>query len=108
MAGLAGQHSSWLAEELPHVSVPLPVPFILDPAAGGTVGTGLTGWGKGEEMGDVAWEGLMQKDFLPRGINSTECMFAFICILKHILKAPHLKVLVFTPSSYRREEIIHN
>lgn len=53
------------AEGVPHISVPLPVPFILHPAAGGIVGTGLPGWGKGEEMGDVAWEGLMQKDFYP-------------------------------------------
>lgn len=65
MAGLAGQHGAGLAEVLPHISVPLPVPSILDPAAGGTVGTDLPGRGKGEEMGDVAWEGLMQKDFYP-------------------------------------------
>lgn len=64
-AWLAGQHSAFLAEVLPQKSVPLPVPFILDPAAGGTVGTDLPGWGKGEEMGDVAYEGLMQKDFYP-------------------------------------------
>lgn len=65
MAGLAGQHGACLPEVLPHKSVPLPVPFILDPAAAGTVGTGLPAWGKGEEMGAVAWEGLMQKDFYP-------------------------------------------
>lgn len=65
LAGLAGQHSAWLAELLPRCSVLLPIPFILDPAAGRIVSTGLLDWGKGEEMGDVAWEGLMQEDFHP-------------------------------------------
>lgn len=49
---------------------------------------------KGGEMGAVEWEGLMQR-FLPRGVNTTECMFAAICILKYILKAPRSESSVF-------------
>lgn len=45
--------------------------------------------------GNVAWEGLMQKDVLPCGVNTTECMFAFICILKRILKAPSFAKFCF-------------
>lgn len=45
-------------------------------------------------MGAVEWEGLMQR-FLPRGVNTTECMFAAICILKYILKAPRSESSVF-------------
>lgn len=63
--GWQGSSVPGLLRCYPHISVPLPIPFILDPAAGRTVGTVLPGWGKGEEMGDVAWEGLMQKDFYP-------------------------------------------
>lgn len=40
-------------------------PFLLDPAALGAVGTVPPGWGKGEGVGDVAQEGLMQSDFYP-------------------------------------------
>lgn len=45
-------------------------------------------------MGAVEWEGLTQR-FLPRGVNTTECMFAAICILKYILKAPRSESSVF-------------
>lgn len=45
-------------------------------------------------MGAVEWEGLTQR-FLPRGVNTTECMFAVICILKYILKALRSESSVF-------------
>lgn len=60
--------------------------------------TGVTAtrppWPREGEIGAVEWEGLTQR-FLPRGVNTTECMFAAICILKYILKAPRSESSVF-------------
>lgn len=49
---------------LPHASAPLLFAFILD-LLWDRGQPGLPGWRKGEKIGNVAQEGLMQKDFYP-------------------------------------------
>lgn len=69
------------------VSAPLPLPPSRSPPSAGPRAS--------RENGERGAGRVNAERFLPCGVNTTECMFAFICISKHILKAPRLESSVF-------------
>lgn len=95
MAGLAGQQRAWLAEVLPPHICATAHPLHPGSSCWRDCGHCPSWLGERGGNGGCGMGRVNAERFLPRGVNSTECMFAFICILKHILKAPRLESSVF-------------